>query len=477
MINQSFSAENFEKIFQIENRKGEIKKDFFPEAYILKANEIKEKRREAQNLRLLYSDEDVDRILYNNSKLEIEQTIKALVNEKEEIIYNHLKSISHQVNHSTFKFNFNVGERYEKSTYELDENKEAQYYTIKQLQYNIRKTFGVKQADRYSILKQIQRLLSDGLPKIIIRTDIKSFYESIPQETLMEKIENSTLLTYQSKQFITLILSEYESLRPDKEEKPKIGVPRGVGVSAYLAELYMQDIDQKIKSIKNIAFYSRYVDDIFIIITPQSKIDTYNYLADVRTVVEGGKLELNKDKTVVEFIDRINDLDSGKDVLISFLGYNFKINHSQKRINLTINLSELKKERYKNRIKAAIEDYNEKSKINEKSARKLLYYRLWFLTGNTNLINSKKGIKTGVYYSNSLLSQDEAGKVFRALDGNLKGQILSKLTPYHKLNFNVPNFKQHLIKKFSFELGFKELKFHKFKKDDFREIKKIWNEE
>ena len=32
------------------------------------------------------------------------------------------------------------------------------------------------------ILKQIKLLLSDGFPKIVIRTDIESFYESIPQK-------------------------------------------------------------------------------------------------------------------------------------------------------------------------------------------------------------------------------------------------------------------------------------------------------
>ena len=90
--------------------------------------------------------------------------IKKLQSEKETILYENLKKISEEVNSSKFRFDFNVGDHNGKPTYEIGNNV-AQFYAIKQLQYNIRKTFKVKQADRYRILKQIKLLLLMVFPK------------------------------------------------------------------------------------------------------------------------------------------------------------------------------------------------------------------------------------------------------------------------------------------------------------------------
>ena len=94
----------------------------------------------------------------------------------------------------------------------------------------------------------------------------------------------------------------------------------------------------------------------------------------------------------------------------------------------------------------------------------------------SNLINSKKGIKTGIYYSNSLLNKLEAKTEFGTLDSYLKSKIM-RIQPYDKLCFDLEKFKQHLTAKFKFIAGFNDIKFHTFSKDDFREIKQIWNEE
>jgi hypothetical protein len=62
---------------------------------------------------------------------------------------------------------------------------------MKQLQYNVFRTFKVKQANRYQIVKQVKVLLQDKFPKFIIRTDIRSFYENVPQYELLKLIENN----------------------------------------------------------------------------------------------------------------------------------------------------------------------------------------------------------------------------------------------------------------------------------------------
>lgn len=140
-------------------------------------------------MRIKYKSEEIDKETYKEAIASIENKIEILQAQKEEILYEYMKNVSKQVNSPKFKFSFSVGEKRGKPTYELG-GSEAQYYAIKQLQYNVRKTFKVKQSDRYKSLKQIKLILKDGLPKIIIRTDISSFYENIPQGKLCSKIEH-----------------------------------------------------------------------------------------------------------------------------------------------------------------------------------------------------------------------------------------------------------------------------------------------
>ena len=115
----------------------------------------------------------------------------------------------------------------------------------------------------------LKNLLEDGFPKLIIRTDIKSFYESIPQKDILQKIKDDNLLSIKTQKFIGEILNGYNVATCQTEDFK--GVPRGVGVSAYLSELYMRAVDNKIKELPDLIFYARYVDDIIAVFTPQKE--------------------------------------------------------------------------------------------------------------------------------------------------------------------------------------------------------------
>ena len=47
------------------------------------------------------------------------------------------------------------------------------------------------------------------------------------------------------------------------------GVPRGIGISAYLSELFMRNVDNQIQELDDLIYYARYVDDIIAIFVPQ----------------------------------------------------------------------------------------------------------------------------------------------------------------------------------------------------------------
>ena len=64
--------------------------------------------------------------------------------------------------------------------------------------------------------------------------------------------------------------------------KDNCGIPRGIGISSLLSEIYMRDIDNHIKKRSEVIFYVRYVDDIFMLIAELPKgqdiITYYNNL-------------------------------------------------------------------------------------------------------------------------------------------------------------------------------------------------------
>jgi Reverse transcriptase (RNA-dependent DNA polymerase). len=471
MIDQSFSAENFEKIFNIENRKGNINRDTLPLEYISLILKTKETKKSIVELQGRYKNEEITKDEFLKQKDSLNEVIKGFQQKKENVLYEDLKKISDEVNKAKFRFSFNIGERNGKPTYEIG-NSIAQFYAIKQLQYNLRKTFKVKQSDRYRILKQIKLLLSDGFPKILIRTDIESFYESIPQNRLLELISGNTLLTHKSKLFISQILGEYEKLKNKEKEYIRKGVPRGVGLSAYLSELYMRDIDSHIKSIENVTFYARYVDDIFIVITPQILSDNTDYLQIIKDTLSKYDLTIKESKT-----ERVDIIGASNDkATINYLGYSFEIDCGVSHCYVKINLTANKIDKYKGRLKKAFDHYNTASKYNEKTARRLLFNRLRFLSANTKLLNSKAGIKVGVYYSNSLLEETNL-KSLSVLNGYIMKMVCTNLIPHCSTSFSIDKLKAQIVAQFNFCDGFRQKRFHSYTTDQLIEIKKIWKDE
>ena len=178
-------------------------------------------------------------------------------------------------------------------------NSPEQYFAIKQVERNLNRLFSIKQANRQAIVEQVIVLLNDGFPKYVLKTDIKGFYENIEHAPLLRRINADNLLTPFSRKILIQILTSYK----DKSFTSK-GIPRGIGVSAYLAELYMRDIDREIKDLNDVIYYARYVDDIIIIFSPKHVSNSRDYLSEVKTIIEEkNNLQLNniKQKHLISF--------------------------------------------------------------------------------------------------------------------------------------------------------------------------------
>ncbi len=413
MLDQSFSIENFRKILDIENRKGNYLEGEFFEDIVDISKKIKEANGEIRILK----QKGLDRETFIEERGKINEKKDELSELREQKLTEKLRKISSNVTASNFKLKIVQDTTItDKPVYKTEYNLEN-ILTLKQLQYNFRKLYKVKQSSRYSIISQLKNLLDDGFPKIILKTDIKEFYESIPHENLLKKINDDNLLTHLSMRFIQQILNEFK----EKSGATK-GVPRGIGISPYLTELYMRDIDSKIKQLPNLMYYARYVDDIILIFMPQIDEKKRDYINDVKQILANENLIMNEtsDKTkLYELTDKSKAVKHS----LEYLGYKFLFGFEEKEIekngtksikierqNLIVTISDRKKRRYEDRLKKAFELYAKQARLNEKQARKLFVKRIKFLMSNTRLVNNKKNVITGIYYTNSLISTTDEFK-------------------------------------------------------------------
>ncbi|WP_126418403.1 antiviral reverse transcriptase Drt3a [Campylobacter insulaenigrae] len=417
----------FFKIYFEENKKG----NYLPDKFKC-FEEVKNIDEKISNLK---------KGLKNNKDKKVKKEISNCYRKKIEILNKLFCEIQNKIDNEKLNIHIDIKSIKDKDTYIIDTKNEALFFALKFAQKDIQRSFKVKQSDRNAIIEQIKCLIDDEIPKFIIRLDIKNFYETIPHDKLKKIIKENYILEPTSKKIIFTILKEYSKLSNNQN----IGIPRGIGISAYLSELYMRNFDKKVNNLKEVVYYARYVDDIIIIST--SNI--------------GNKIKkLLKNETGLSFHDstsqkrKIIDTSKNKQLHFDFLGYAFK----KEKEKLSISLSKNKIKKYKNKITKTIECYNKQSKHDDTNARRMLRKRLKYLTGNIALKGVKKHIYTGVFYSNRHINNISC---FQKLDNFLKNE-LKKIKPYEKLNIDLKNLqklKNEIKEKYSFVKILKTKKF------------------
>lgn len=449
MFDQSFSHQNLFRVYSSENKKGNnLAGQFFPDV----ANEnknIKRVRRlinKTYGCRRIYSNE-----VFEKRVLFLYRVLKEIKKRKNELIISHLEIISKEI--SSRNFNFPIEKAKKKVNGKdvfLTDSSVHSFFAEKQIQKNIKYTYRVKQADRDLIVPQLRSVLADNFPKIIIKTDIRSFYEKIDRALLLRKLNESPILSLTTRKIIAKLLGSY-----DKETGLTLGIPRGIGVSAYLSELYMKDFDSEVQKLPNLIYYARYVDDIVIVLAPEPGKETEDYLKFIKSLISKEKLTLNLDSGKTEIINY--DLEN-RNFSFDYLGYKFKYCGE----SLKLELADKKVLKYNNRIAEVINTYKRNSKKQPKKARKELLLRLKFLTRNTKLSNNKGNAIVGIYNSNKWITNSECLKKF---DHKLNG--LSKSIENQGL--------RDRISKFSFKEGFDKRLFSNFNAKEFSTITRGWS--
>lgn len=449
MLDQMFTAAAFRIIFDEENRKGhDLATRFFPSVEPF-TQSVKAKVREVKSLKQNsagLSDSECKSAL-GIARGELKE-LKAVRLKQVDM---ELESVSVSAAKNTFRINLTkkLGPK-GKAIYVTDDDPES-FFVAKKVQSNLRKVYKVRPANRTILAARVARTLSKAFaapfPFKVVRTDISSFYESVDRQELIKKMDNDQLLSTLTKNYIKQTLSSYEKVSGLTK-----GIPRGVGISAYLAELALRSVDQQIQALPGNVLYCRYVDDIVAVFSsPLTGKESGTYLEKVVNIIKDAKLSENRAKTV-SF-----DLGKSSHAEFSFLGYRFKIT----KAGCAIRPSMVKMMKYKRRLDAAFAEYEQVLHTSGRRSHRELIARIKFLTTNTRLYNSKSGATVGVYYSNPLVNDMTS---FKALDSILKKRVL--LIKRKAL--------RNRLKAFSFFKGFDERMYSSFTTQELHRVTKVW---
>jgi hypothetical protein len=447
VLDQSFSSQNLFFIFQQVNRSGNnISSKLFHEI----VDSYKKIKRLRGIISKLYSKKRTHTGRWFETRVSnLYLLLKHLKNERNILVTDKLNIISSNISAKNFTFGIKKSsEQYNsKSVYLIDGTAES-FFAEKQIQKNIKYTYRVKQNDRDLIVPQLFACLNNKFPIQVIRTDIKGFYESIDRTLLLSKLNETAMLSLSSRKMIAKLLRSYETLSGEAT-----GIPRGIGVSAYLSELYLKNFDKKVRELDDVVYYARYVDDIILIGASNSKGAKDAYLKSIEELLGHELLTVNTDDDKTRkysFPEENADFD--------YLGYKY----TKKKNSVSLSISKKKFDKYVKKLNFAVQKYNVSWMNTPKKSRAELALRLKFLTTNTRLTNNKGNAVIGIYNNNKWVTDFT---FLKALDDQLQN-ALSKL--------DNPDLKVKLKGKYSFKKGFDQRIFNNFTAKEFSMIGRRW---
>lgn len=374
-----------------------------------------------------------------------------------------LTDISKKINSENFNFHSLNCYTYEKRCiYKVDSAEE--YYAIRKITDNLKRIYRIKFSNKEDIIHQVINIISDTSNFNIIRLDVKNFFESINFTSIINKIKSDNIL---SKSSHNKIIQIKKSLPINFN-----GLPRGLAISSVLSELFMEEIDDKIRSLSSTYYYARYVDDI-IIISHDINLNTDYF----RKMFSSKGLILNE-KSNNLLIPPVNNTEETNK--FNFLGYDFLIHSIKNKYDfrqITIDMSQNKIKKTKTRIIKSILSHA------ESHDEKLLAKRIKFLSGNyiVKIDKNNKRIHTdddnptlkgGIYYNNKFINTK--------LSLSMLNEFLRKLLLCTKNNSigravrSIPISTRRTLMSHCFISGHTHAIFHDFTESDIQEIRRCW---
>ena len=382
-VSDYFTLDAIKRICLVEERRNALPKGFFSEVVEKLQFELKELRKARKSCAKIERD-DLDS--------EIQILMQRLDAKKEEEI-NQLFEI---IRKGSFELEMEQISIKGKRAYTTRERKS--WMVSKIVLNELSNCYNVKYSDRNEIVEELGVLLDNRMTKVLIRLDIHHFFESIPQEMLMSRLENDALLSKTCLKYIRSFLFLYNRM----ENTSGVGLPRGICFSSCLSEIYLRPFDAKVREMEGVFMYHRYVDDIIILKSPSIGAD-YENEGLIQECIKDLGLSFN-DSSEKRYMGVIHG-DSWTS--FTYLGYEFVVGNG----HCQILLGKARLQKYYTLIKAIFDIYkriasyrnlSEKSKSIDPLIQ--LMHRLNALTGNGYLDGHQSYIRTGIFYSNRCLT-------------------------------------------------------------------------
>lgn len=170
--------------------------------------------------------------------------------------------------------------------------------------YGFRPGHGCKDA-----LREVDQLLKEGYTWVV-DADIKSYFDQIDHQRLMERIEEKIADGKVLKLFKLFL--EQGIMEGIKHWRPTGGTPQGAVISPLLANIYLDPLDWK--TIRQGLKMVRYCDDLVILC--RSEQEAQQAHKELEQWMSENKLSLNEEKTRI--------VDATQPGGFDFLGYHFE---------------------------------------------------------------------------------------------------------------------------------------------------------
>jgi RNA-directed DNA polymerase len=188
----------------------------------------------------------------------------------------------------------------------------------------------------------------------VIDLDIRGFFDNLDHELVMKALQKHTqekwILTY-TKRWLTAPMADREGVQTPREK----GSPQGSCVSPILANLFLHyAFDEWMKKEFPTIQFERYADDLLVHCKTEQQ--ACYILQRITERLNVCKLEVNPDKTKIVYCQDSNrKMKTGRAVIFTFLGYDFKPRKSKsKGGNLFYSFSPAISKQAKKKIQSAL---------------------------------------------------------------------------------------------------------------------------
>ena len=334
---------------------------------------------------------------------------------------------------------------------------------LRSLNHTVATTAKVRMADRDSIIRSLSTVLEEGVHHRIYKFDIKTFFETVDTDHLCRAIRRDLRVPRIASDALERFFARMKALGIS-------GIPRGVPLSATVADYVMREFDESISQSEFVYFYARYVDDIVIV--TGGRETRSSFVRYVTKMLPPG-LKFNASKTF--YVDLPMDrkgTGAKKLCHLDFLGYRFSLFETKRGDSLTrpvkISIAPKKIARLKARICRSFLAFLKDGDLDQ------LHRRLQMLSGNFNVrdVATRLNRNVGLFCNYRRINDDsnllEVDALLRAILMGTKAGLAARVAA------KISKAQRRRLLVYRFQHSFREKTFYNFKPAELLSLRRCW---